>query len=326
MKQQLDILQKQNKNMKVQIEVIDYDKDYYDCEGLFIIPKSICTVISDDTEHEEKELRKEEPKGYYIERIEENSKVLNKWICTLIKDEYKGCLSNKGFVYSANIDNSEIPYTSDKRLEGYTELHTVEEFFTKVGYTPETILCDNKEPLIASNEHIDSIYNPIIKSGRCYVQPIENVIHATYKTLEKVKEIFESNQLKPSTPVPVVQKTTERTLFDLKLWDTGKYDVVQRDGNFAKVIDIDPSDGVKMVAKSTNGIKSYSNLNGIYLTIEQSDYDLFLVAKTETVWVNVFNSMDHKSLVSAKRDIETGFISSAGLKFMETIEITRPIK
>jgi len=248
------------KELIVQIKVEEYGPELYRINDTgSLVRKSLCTVISYDTEQEEKEFVL--PDKWCVFHCKESLA----WIQKNAENNASNIREN--IYYYMPCDESRNN-TSTGFPKGYTEI-TQDQFFA----------------------------------------------HVWEKELKKEE---------PEAPVPVVQETTERTLFDLKLWDTGKYDVVQRDGNFAKVIDIDPSDGVKMVAKSTNGIKSYSNLNGIYLTIEQSDYDLFLVAKTETVWLNLYIGCgEYKSESQAKSG---SLNANNGLDYFSSIEVKRPIK
>lgn len=78
-----------------------------------------------------------EPKGYCIKRTPENAEVLNKWAKTVGENLQE----NNGYIYSENIYDNKMGfgsnYWSEDLIEGFTELHTVEEFFEKVNYKPE---------------------------------------------------------------------------------------------------------------------------------------------------------------------------------------------
>lgn len=120
----------------VQIKVQNprFMPDHYVINGIYAIPKRMCTVVLPSVEETEGEV-----KGYCIKRTPENAEVLNKWMNIDRVDNF----------YFNNTDVwvcSKIP----KGMEDYLKplivnsvpnefciLKTVEEFFAKVGYTPE---------------------------------------------------------------------------------------------------------------------------------------------------------------------------------------------
>lgn len=92
-----------------------------------VIERGDCTVISDT---------QPEPKGYCIKRTPENAPKLNEWL-KLIGSGYN---QNDGYVFSKPPTLSGCLVQSHKQFEGFAELHSVLEFFEKVGYKPEPVL------------------------------------------------------------------------------------------------------------------------------------------------------------------------------------------
>jgi hypothetical protein len=87
--------------------------------------KEDCTVISETVDHVQPE-----PKGWCIKRTLDNAEVLNKWMNSI--DENLAYCQDFGYVISDTSDILSIVMLSIP--EGYTEVFTVEDFFSKVGY------------------------------------------------------------------------------------------------------------------------------------------------------------------------------------------------
>lgn len=126
-------------------------------------------------------------------------------------------------------------------------------------------------------------------------------------------------------PVPVVQETTEPIQFDLEKYNTCKYDVVTRIGLPIRILATDRNYGSSpifaLVLRGEELARTF-DINGI--CYQEADHNLFLVAKTETVWKNMFESSEYDC--KEKAEINGKYGTLPFLKFIETIEITRPIK
>jgi hypothetical protein len=98
------------------------------------IPKSDCTVV-DPVDHVQPE-----PKGWCIKRTPENADEINEWVNNQEGVQTRSYM-NIDYIHSGKVNNEAIPYLEEFICEGFTELHTVEEFFSKVGYnaTPKLI-------------------------------------------------------------------------------------------------------------------------------------------------------------------------------------------
>ena len=120
-----------------------------------------------------------------------------------------------------------------------------------------------------------------------------------------------------------VQEQPERISFDLDLYNTGKYDVVNRIFEEVRIICTDLYDNQPIVAYHKNSFKQF-DINGTWNTGTENSYDLFLLPKTETVFVNLYRGeCDYNSnseAVSAAKN------SNNGLKYYSTIEVKRQIK
>jgi len=91
------------------------------------------------------------PKGYCIKRTPENAKALNNWANeqhggTICKYEGSG-ETFEYYIYSIPVVDKMYYvkfYVNKEKIYGFTELFTAEEFFAKVGYTPEPKLIANQ--------------------------------------------------------------------------------------------------------------------------------------------------------------------------------------
>jgi len=127
----------------MQVFVEDYDKEFYRVAGTSkSLPKIGCTVLQSDTQHEPTLSEKitspiNEHKGFCIKRTPENAEVLNKWGNE--NGDQQELQDDNGYIHS-NKDASEFIKTHYKSSphQGFTELFTIEEFFAKVNYTPDS--------------------------------------------------------------------------------------------------------------------------------------------------------------------------------------------
>jgi len=119
------------------------------------------TAVRNDYRYIRKALPNEipqlEPKDYCIKRTPENAEVLNRWANSLknsVKDQFWGTFDFMCF----DLERAH----AKTNIEGFTELHTVEEFFAKVGYTPEHVVQKTTEYDYVSSvneEHEEKLCN-----------------------------------------------------------------------------------------------------------------------------------------------------------------------
>lgn len=291
-----------------------------------------------------------EPLGYCIKRTPENAAVLNKWMRT--KDNSSPTGKTECYVYSEIVDKAPFPYVLfEEKAEGFTELFTTEEFFAKVGYTPEFILPEKwcvkdtfKEISDYSNKN--GAFKPYAWGNNLYHHyPKTNDgctaldrIEQGYTEITKdqfMKYVFEKvpapEYVKPLTQtvnnpngVGVLNsEVEERIPFDLEKWNSGKYDVVTSKNYPFRLLctnrnyeDV-PIFGFATIEGEEIGCAYTLSGKG------NKDHDLLLIPKTETVWMNVYHGNPHKS-----KDIAS-FESKHGSEYkvlFETIEVKRPIK
>ena len=117
-------------------------------------------------------------------------------------------------------------------------------------------------------------------------------------------------------------ESPERIQFNIEAYNTGKFDVVTRDGESVRIIAIE-NELKQPVIGIHNGDVNVWGINGNYSPHISNKYkfDLLLTPKTETVWENhyktTFKTKEEAMFQSTKEDI---------YDFIETKEIKRPIK
>lgn len=178
---------------------------------------------------------------------------------------------------------------------------------------------------------IDKSKNPylhgIIKEGFTELFTTEDFFAKVNYTPEPEMSKFE----KVSPQIEEQKQESERIPFDLEKWKTGKYDVVTRNDWSVYIIKTDlncawrkPLVGVLCygeIGKAKEAVCTWS-INGEE-HVGDRPTDLFLIPKTETVWVNHFESPEYTSETMAIN--ESAFCPN-GYKLIETIEVKRPIK
>ena len=128
---------------------------------------------------------------------------------------------------------------------------------------------------------------------------------------------------KRSAHVEEVNKS-EHIPFDLEKWNTGKYDVVQRNGVIIESLTRNDLLGQPLFGVDTKSelIICWSLCGNYFITNAQSDRDLFLIPKIEIVWVNVWHTFLDSKLESEIDSKKNKFNS----RFVKTIEIKKPIE
>ena len=124
-------------------------------------------------------------------------------------------------------------------------------------------------------------------------------------------------------PIEEVNKS-ERIPFDLEKWNTGKYDVVQRNGMCTRILctDLEWKYPIATYNKDSEQV-SFHTKHGMTLNdSSEDDSDLFLIPKTETVWVNIWHTFLDSKLESEIDSKKNKFNS----RFVKTIEIKKPIE
>ena len=117
----------------------------------------------------------------------------------------------------------------------------------------------------------------------------------------------------------------ERIPFDLGKWDTGKFDVKTLNGHLVEDLKVNKSlDDMPLFGVNNGSIRQWNFDGKYYPSGEISDYNLVLIPKTKTVWVNVWHSTEFKSKDEAKIDYD--FASYCGLRHVGTIQVNKPIK
>ena len=126
-------------------------------------------------------------------------------------------------------------------------------------------------------------------------------------------------------PEPVEKvKEGERIPFDLEKWNTGKYDVIQRNGMCTRILctDLEWKYPIATYNKDSEQV-SFHTKHGMTLNdSSEDDSDLFLIPKTETVWVNIWHTFLDSKLESEIDSKKNKFNS----RFVKTIEIKKPIE
>ena len=249
------------KEVIVQIKVEEYGPELYRINDTgSLVRKSLCTVISDDTEQEDNEFVL--PEKWCVSHCKESLAWIQK------NSEIGGdfITVNRYYMFPNNNHMSNSSYAFP---EGYAEI-TQDQFFA----------------------------------------------HVWEKELKK-EEI---------EPVPVAQETTEPIPFDLEKYNKGKYNIVTSGGYSFRLLctnreyeDV-PLFGFEKIDDQEIGRAYTIHGKG------NKDHDLFLVAKTETVFVNRFESTQkYKSEEDAKFHASL-LLDFEGFEFIETIEVKRPIK
>lgn len=315
-----------------------------------------------------------EPKGYCIKRTPENAEVLNKWANSVAGE---GSFWANDMYIVAIIKENVVYADWSRKIDDFTEVFTVKEFFENVGYKPEPALiakagewvkptyfdlCFNMtddfgialgKPLLLADDLMSPSYrlavvdiegniqtnkDPMgnIKFEKCSA-PIEHIAHPLWIHMNEqhnllllegeLHDIINIANEMQSEKVSPIQEAEERIPFDLEKWKTGKYDVVQRNGLPAEILktDLKSDDTLVVVQHFSDGSENVESRlsNGRVYFHNDNEHDLFLIPKTETVWVNHFESPEYTSETMA---INESAFRPNGYKLIETIEVKRPIK
>lgn len=183
----------------------------FDAKGIL---KSDCTVLSDDTSAPEH-------KGWCIKRTPENAEVLNKWANQTNDGSFYN--SARGYICSSTVDLDKAP---NHKPDGFIELPTVEEFFSKVGYNTITNNClqddqfsDIRNALKKDGEGILELTS----SGRGHLGDVVGCIRTIQSSLEikakKLTEIFKDQKAKHNERPKEEVKKFYPGLYTQKLFD-----------------------------------------------------------------------------------------------------------
>ena len=192
----------------VQIEVVECGC-YYQFNNCYMIPKELCTVVY-PVDHLQPEPT---VKGYKIQVNALNIDSLFNWISTK-RELDSNPLDIGDYVLSEPHLSMAIPIHYSTKYSGclkyYEEVFTVEEFFSKVGYNPES-KCNSSPKLIAKFESNELVYNEKLlielwhKRNPCheYSQEGKNRFWRTaFMVFEDyLKAVSNQNESKVSAPV-----------------------------------------------------------------------------------------------------------------------------